>query len=155
MRLISNYAVLVVLVVTGVCCTRGDEGARKPRLLHAAATGEVAALVRARVAASGAAGRQLLVYVGAPWCEPCRHFKRALQKGQLDGALPRLDLLEFDLQRDRARLRAAGYASRMVPLFARPKVDGRASGRRIQGSVKGPGAVGNIVPRLRRLLATR
>ena len=50
-------------------------------------------------------------------------------------------------------LEAAGYTSQMIPLFMRPAADGRASGRQIQGSIKGPGAVAEITPRLRRLIA--
>ena len=62
-------------------------------------------------------------------------------------------LLEFDADLDQARLEAAGYTSQMIPLFMRPAADGQASGRQIQGSIKGPGAVAEITPRLRRLIA--
>ena len=91
--------------------------------------------------------------VGASWCEPCRRFHEAVTRGELDATFPTLRLLEFDLDRDQARLQAAGYGSRMIPLFEVPGPDGRASGRRIEGSIKGPGAVAEIVPRLRRILA--
>ena len=47
---------------------------------------------------------------------------------------------------------ADGYASEMIPLFALPAADGKASGKAIQGSIKGDGAVGNLVPRLIELL---
>jgi len=38
-------------------------------------------------------------------------------------------------------------------MFAKPGPDGRGTGRQIEGSVKGDGAVNEIVPRLRSLLA--
>jgi thiol-disulfide isomerase/thioredoxin len=97
-------------------------------------------------------GKVLIVYVGAPWCEPCVRFKAALKAGQLDGAFPKMRLLDFDRTRDEARLERAGYLSRLIPLFAIPDKSGRASDKQIEGSIKGPGAIGNIVPRLRRLL---
>ena len=43
----------------------------------------------------------------------------------------------------------------MIPLFALPGADGRASGKQIEGSVKGEAAVGEISPRLAALLARR
>ena len=97
-------------------------------------------------------GRQLLVYVGATWCEPCQRFKNALKKGELDTVFPTLRLLEFDRTQDESRLEDAGYISRLIPLFAIPGPNGHASGKQIEGSIKGEGAVGNIIPRLRRLL---
>ena len=43
----------------------------------------------------------------------------------------------------------------MIPLFCLPVLEkGTSSGKCIQGSVKGPGAVGNLVPRLKQLLAS-
>lgn len=111
------------------------------------------AVVRREAERARAAGRTLLVYLGAPWCEPCVRFHDAAKAGSLDAALPGLTLLEFDHDRDSDRLQAAGYAWRYVPLFARPEADGRASGRAIEGSIKGEGAVAQIVPRLRGLLA--
>lgn len=118
----------------------------------AAPGGEVQEIVRAEVARARGEGRRLLVYVGAPWCEPCQRFHDAAKAGQLDAAFPGLRLLEFDLDRDKDRLERAGYASRMIPLFALPRADGTASGEQIEGSIKGPGAVDQISPRLRALL---
>jgi hypothetical protein len=117
-----------------------------------AAPGEVAALVRDAAERARRDGRSLLVYVGATWCEPCRRFHDAASSGALDPTLGRLAMLEFDLDRDAERLAAAGYASRFIPLFAVPGADGRASARRIEGSIKGEGAVAEITPRLRALL---
>ncbi len=98
-------------------------------------------------------GRHLLVYVGAPWCEPCRRFHEAAARGDLDQAFPTLRLLEFDHDRDEARLERAGCISRLIPLFAKPDAAGRCSAEHIEGSIKGPGAVAEITPRLAHLLA--
>lgn len=117
--------------------------------------GDVPPIVRDASAAAAASGRGFLVYVGASWCEPCRRFHRAAEEGALDGALPKLMLLEFDLDRDRDRLVAAGYGSRFIPLFALASADGTASSHRIEGAIKGEGAVDFILPRLRELLTRR
>ncbi len=113
--------------------------------------GTVAEVVTAESAGTNA--DLLVVYVGASWCEPCVAFHDALAAGQLDRDLPGVRFLEFDLDRDQARLEADGYTSRYVPLFAIPGPDGRASGKQIQGGVKGSGAAANLVQRLRPLLA--
>jgi hypothetical protein len=119
----------------------------------APADGEVAPLVQKELLRAQRDRRQLLVYVGATWCEPCRRFHEAAVAGQLDAQFGALRLLEFDFDRDEPRLRAAGYVSQLIPLFAVPGADGRASGRQMEGSIKGPGAVAEIGPRLRALLA--
>ena len=102
---------------------------------------------------AAAEGAQLVVYVGAAWCEPCVAFHDALARGDLAGRLDGAVFLEFDLDRDQSRLAAAGYTSRLVPLFALPDAAGRASGAQIEGGVKGAGAVENLVGRLGPLLA--
>jgi thiol-disulfide isomerase/thioredoxin len=114
---------------------------------------EVRALVRAEMDRAKRDGRDLVVYVGAPWCEPCKRFHDAVNAGELDATFPGLRLLEFDQDRDEARLAAAGYASRMIPLFVVPARDGEGSELRFAGSVKGERAVEVIVPRLQTLLA--
>lgn len=125
-----------------------------PRLrFEPAPEGEVRALVRAFVARARAEGREPIVYVGATWCEPCRYFHAAAERGDLDGSLPALALLEFDRDRDGDRLDAAGYASRMIPLFVSPEPDGAPSARRMEGSIHGPGSPAEIVPRLLAILA--
>jgi hypothetical protein len=121
-----------------------------PRLVAAPPGGRVAEIVEAE--RGGGAG-QLVVYVGAAWCEPCVAFHEALLAGQLDADLAGVRFLEFDLDRDRARLEADGYSSRYVPLFALPGRDGRASGAQIEGGTKGPGAARQLVERLLPLLA--
>lgn len=119
---------------------------RLPPRAQAAGEGPADQIVRDATISAGDA--RLLVYVGATWCEPCVAFHDALARGDLAGRLDGVVFLEFDLDRDGARLRDAGYESRYVPLFALPAADGRASGRQIEGGIKGPGAVDNLVRRL-------
>lgn len=106
--------------------------------------GEVAEIVRKQAASGG----PLVVYVGATWCEPCVAFHEATTAGRFDRELAGVRFLEFDADRDRERLTAAGYASRLIPLFALPGPDGRASERRIEGGIKGPGAAEHVLRRL-------
>jgi len=124
----------------------------KLRLVEAP-DGNVESVVRDALAAARAAGRTLVVYVGATWCEPCQHFHQAAARGDLDAAFPRMTLLEFDLDRDRERLAAAGYVSKYIPLFALPGPDGAASGKHIEGGIKGDGAVANLSGRLEEMLS--
>ncbi len=124
-----------------------------PRIrFERAGPGELAPLVRAFAARAATEERRPLVYVGATWCEPCRYFHAAAERGDLDDALPRLALLELDLDVDGPRLVEAGYGSRMIPLFVVPDPDGRGSDRRIEGSIHGPGSPNEISPRLRAIL---
>ena len=118
----------------------------------AAGEGPVEELVEAARATTEPAGQQLVVYVGAHWCEPCQYFHDAVEAGSLDQAFPTLRLLEFDLDHDRDRLAKAGYSSRMIPLFVVPGPEGLAGPRRMEGGIKGPGAVDNISGRLGALL---
>jgi thiol-disulfide isomerase/thioredoxin len=128
-------------------------------IVEAPAAGDVAPIVRDAVArAKGApdgANGAFVVYVGATWCEPCQRFHHAAERGELDAAFPGMTLLEFDLDRDRDRLRAAGYTSKLIPLFALPADDGTATGKQVEGGIKGEGAVGFMVPRLQAILTTR
>jgi thiol-disulfide isomerase/thioredoxin len=131
-----------------------EAGARGDVEIVAVAPGseDVPSVVRRERAKAEASGRVLLVYVGASWCEPCTRFHRAVMAGHVRGQLPPTTLLEFDKDHDDDRLRAAGYASRLIPLFAVPATDGTASGKQIEGSIKGEGAVAEITPRLRGLI---
>jgi thiol-disulfide isomerase/thioredoxin len=113
----------------------------------------VDALVRSSLSAAQTTQRTLVVYVGATWCEPCQRFHHAAERGELDAVFPTVTLLSFDLDRDGERLAAAGYVSKYIPLFALPGPDGSASGKQIEGGIKGDGAVGNLVPRLQTLLS--
>lgn len=124
----------------------------RPEFILAPETGDVVELVLAELERARADDRQLLVYVGASWCEPCQYFHAAIEDGTLDDSLAGVRLLEFDLDRDRDRLLAAGYSSRMIPLFVVPRPDGRAGPRRMEGGVKGPAAVDNLRERLLALL---
>lgn len=109
--------------------------------------------VQQHVEEADASGRRVLVYVGATWCEPCQRFHKALESGQLDQELAGTHFIEFDADRDAVELRAAGYASKYIPLFSVPDQSGHASGRAIEGSIKGDDAVrANLVPRLLALL---
>lgn len=154
----------LVLVASTAACSKpapppsvdagaATESASGVRLVKAPSGDDVPALVLAERERARAEGRELLVYVGATWCEPCQHFHEAAKAGELDAAFPKLTFMEFDLDQDRDRLVRAGYRSELIPLFVRPGDDGRGTERKVQGSVKGKGAVANITPRLRALLA--
>jgi thiol-disulfide isomerase/thioredoxin len=147
---------VVALASLGVsaCDVRGGGGAAPPpEILGAPAEGELAPMVQREDARARGEGRRLVVYVGATWCEPCERFKKALAGGALDVELAGLRLLELDADRDQARLESAGCGSSYLPLFALPEADGRCSAReRLEGSIKGEGAVAEITPRLRRLV---
>jgi thiol-disulfide isomerase/thioredoxin len=133
-----------------VACRKDEAPApvARPRveLVEANPKGTVADAVKSQVGE-----RKVVVYVGAVWCEPCVAFHKAAQAGQLDDELGDVRFVEFDADRDGDRLAAAGYQSRMIPLFAIPRADGSASGKQIEGSRKDD-PIGAIVPRLRALL---
>ena len=96
--------------------------------------------------------RPALIYVGAEWCEPCKRFKAAAAAGELDADLPGLVLLELDHDRDEAALAAMGCTSRMIPLLAVPAAEGRCTDRRLEGAIKGEGAVAWMTPKVQALL---
>lgn len=127
--------------------------ARGVRIEHAPAGEDAAAVIRDERKRLAASGRDVVVYVGAKWCEPCQRFHAAAERGELDADFPNLTLLEFDLDVDRDRLVASGYRSELIPLFIVPDADGRPTSKRFEGSVKGDRAVSNIAPRLRMILA--
>ena len=135
-----------------VAAAEPTETSTGPHFVLAPEGGDVATLVVDERRRAQAAGRDLLVYVGASWCEPCTYFHAAAEDGSLDEVFPTLRLLEFDLDRDRDRLAAAGYESKLIPLFVVPDADGRAGPRRTEGGIKGPNAVQNLTPRLQALL---
>jgi thiol-disulfide isomerase/thioredoxin len=126
--------------------------ARGVRIVHAGPGEDASRVVVDERTRAKSDGRDLVVYVGAKWCEPCQSFHKAAQKGDLDADFPDLTLLEFDIDEDRERLATAGYVSQFIPLFVMPDAAGRASDKKFEGSVKGDGAVANIAPRLRALL---
>lgn len=97
------------------------------------AAGDAAAAIADEMSWAAADDRRAVVYVGAPWCEPCKRLKQALLAGELDKTLPGVRLLEFDNDLDGDRLRAAGYVWQLVPLLAIAGHDGRASGLQTAG----------------------
>jgi len=113
----------------------------------------VAPFIHAELLRARHAGQRVVVYVGASWCEPCQRFHKALASGQLDRQLAGVRFIDFDLDQSGKALARDGYRSEYIPLFAVPAEDGRDSGRQIAGSIKGPGAVDQIMPRLGRLVA--
>ncbi len=120
----------------------------------APARGALADIIGKEQTRARADGRKLLVYVGATWCEPCQYLKQAIKRGELDAEFAGLRLLEFDRDRDETRLREAGCLSRMIPLLARVNGTRCSSRARMEGSIKGPGAVAEMTPRLKALLAS-
>ncbi len=120
--------------------------------IKAPAGEDVATLVKRELERAQADKKRLLVYVGATWCEPCQRFHDAAVKGELDGVFPNVRMIEFDLDVDADRLARAGYASKMIPLFVVPTENGTGSDKRIEGSIKGEGAVMNLRTRIAPLL---
>jgi hypothetical protein len=120
--------------------------------IKAPAGEDAASVVKREIERAHIDKKRILVYVGATWCEPCTRFHDAAEAGQLDGVFPNLRLVEFDLDADGERLVRAGYASKMIPLFAIPTENGTGSGKQIEGSIKGEGAVVNLQNRLKPLL---
>ncbi|MFO0598706.1 MAG: thioredoxin family protein [Myxococcaceae bacterium] len=108
-------------------------------------------LVLEKMAAAKAENRTLLVYAGATWCEPCRRFHDAAEKGQLDAEFGDVDVLAFDVDVDNERLAYGNYDSELIPMVALPGPDGKA-GEKMSGGVKGDGALNDMVPRLKKLL---
>jgi len=96
--------------------------------------------------------KKLVIYVGATWCEPCQRFHEAANAGQLDAQFPDLRLIELDRDADDAILGGLACGSRLIPLFALPDPAGHCTDRRVEGGIKGEGAVAYIGPRLRTLL---
>lgn len=141
------------------CTPAADSGKpvapARPQLIAASAgRTDVAGLCAEELEKAHAQHAQLVVYVGAPWCEPCRRFHDALSAGQLDAAFPDVRFLEFNHDQSKDELTKAGYVSTLIPLFAIPNRDGTASQSRMEGSIKGDSAVAqNLVPRLKSLLA--
>lgn len=112
--------------------------------------GEVAPQLARRMAE--VKDRRLLVYVSATWCEPCRRFHEAVDRGELTGKLGPLDLVTFDAEPDAERLFMSGYEAQKIPAFTVPAADGRATTQHIEGGLSGEGAVADLVPRLLEVL---
>jgi len=151
---------VTVFIVASVACTKPQPTApaidpnATVRFVTAPMDGVVSTIMAAQLERSKTEHRRVLLYAGAPWCEPCRFFHEAVDRGELTGTLGAVDLVAFDAQADAERMLLSGYESQFIPLFALPNPDGKASGRHIEGSTKGPSAVGDdLVPRLKALLA--
>ncbi len=158
-----------MLVLSGVAACKSSDRAPAPERAQAKSTAHlasrpelvdgprnvdsVAPFIHAQVLDAKRKGQRILVYVGATWCEPCQRFHAALASGKLDRQLAGVRFVDFDFDQSGKALARDGYKSSYIPLFAVPAEDGRDSGRQIAGSIKGPGAVDQIMPRLRGLLA--
>jgi len=127
----------------------------RARAVSAPDRGEVAPIVRRAREQAAFRGQQLVVYVGATWCDPCQRFRGAIERSELDATFPGLVLLEFDSDRDGERLAAAGYAYRYIPLLALPRKDGTGSGKQVEGGIKGDGAVAVVTEKLKGLLGQK
>ena len=114
--------------------------------------GDGPAFIKAELARADREGKQLVIYIGAEWCEPCQHFHRAVERGELDKELANVRFLDFDFDKHGALLDQAGCQSKLIPLFARPTPDGKCGDKRTEGGVKGSGAVGDLMPRLKQIL---
>ncbi|HTL37994.1 MAG TPA: hypothetical protein VL326_32910 [Kofleriaceae bacterium] len=147
---------LAIIGVLAACeSTPSPPPAPKPHLelVEAPGAGDVVQIIRDAVTEATRDHKQLVVYEGATWCEPCRSFHDAAAAGQLDQAFGNLRVLVFDADRDGEALAQAGYRSELIPLFAIPRPDGTPSGKQIEGAIKGQDAVAQITPRLQKLLA--
>jgi thiol-disulfide isomerase/thioredoxin len=145
----------LLLVIALAGCQNGSSappGRGKLELIEAPPTTDIATYLAPLVARASGDQKTLVVYVGASWCEPCRHFHDAAAASQLDDRFGDLRIIAFDADRDAPALDTAGYRSSMLPLFALPNADGRASGKQFAGSIKGDGAVAQIAPNLRALV---
>lgn len=105
----------------------------KPVLLPATPQVALDIVLPRQLREAAAADQDVLIYVGATWCAPCRSFHDALLDGRFDALLPGVRFVEFDNDADGERLRAMGYRWTYVPLFARPRSDGSASGQQFGG----------------------
>jgi thiol-disulfide isomerase/thioredoxin len=133
--------------------TPASRARSKPAFVPGNPEGEIPPEVARHRHDAEAAGEEVLVYVGADWCEPCQRFHEAVERGELDDRLAGVRFVEYDADRDGDRLTAAGYDGRLIPRFAVPGADGRFGGRKIEGGTKGDGAVEHIMTRLDPLLA--
>lgn len=145
-----------LLVLALAACQQDPSAMEKPigklELVNAPKADDVAPLIATEYARAATDHKHLVVYLGAVWCEPCVKFHTAAERGELDGEFGDVRLLVFDADRDNEALERAGYKYDLVPMFALPAADGRASGKKIEGSIKGSKYVQEITPRLRALV---
>lgn len=165
-----NAAILLLLFAT-IACARSEQSKQSARATSTAArpralrphfneapitVSNVQPYLQEQISDAKLQHERVLVYVGASWCEPCQRFHHAVEQGELDELLPNTRFVEFDADVHTRALNEAGYSFSMIPLIAMPGPDGRASGRQLSGSIKGPDAVRrDLVPRLRALFDGR
>ena len=143
------------VIALAACQSSGskpDQPAGKLELVDAPKADDVAPVIAKEVARATGDHKQLIVYLGATWCEPCVKFHAAAARGELDRDFGNVRMLVFDADRDNEALQRAGYKYELVPLFALPGADGRSIDKQIEGSVKGANYVEQISPRLRALI---
>lgn len=148
----AQCAMIAWCVVASACSGRSRPAALELVDARPAVGEDVAPLIARELARAQRDHRRFLVYLGASWCEPCVRFHDAAAAGQLNATFGDVRMLVFDADRDGDALQRAGYRYRLIPLFAIPNADGSASGRQIEGSIKGAAAIDNIAPRLRDLV---
>ena len=101
-------------------------------------------------------GKQLVVYVGAIWCKPCKDFDAATKQPNFGSELDHIRLMKFDWDRHQTPLHRANYGSQYLPLFVVPGPDGKGSDKRFFGSrFKGQVGVEDLKKRLIELAAKR
>jgi len=155
--LLRSHAPRLLLLAMLLGCNRPGPATLHPHHVELvdAAGGPVDVVVRTSLAIARGDRRRVLVYVSAPWCEPCERFQAAVRAGKLDASFPDLRLLKFDHDRDSGRLAAAGYDGSFIPRFVVPGADGRGTAQRMEGGTKADDTVaGFIAPRLAELLGT-
>lgn len=131
----------------------GAQPIAKPELVSVAdGISDGPTFIKAELERAERDGRKLVIYIGAEWCEPCQHFHKAVEHGELDSELGNVRFLDFDFDKHGALLDQAACQSRLIPLFARPTPDGKCGDNRTEGGIKGSGAVGDLMPRLKRIL---
>src|SRR5262245_56118912 len=84
----------------GPAAQGAGKAAGRVEIVPAPAEGDAATVIAGEVSRAKKDGRDLVVYVGATWCEPCERFHKAAAAGEIDALFPTLRLLEFDRDRD-------------------------------------------------------
>lgn len=149
---IARCTVITACVLVGACGGRQRPGSLELIDAKVTANENVAPVIAREFARAKRDHKRFVVYLGATWCSPCVRFHDAAAAGELDEFFGDVRMLVFDADRDGEALQRAGYRYSLVPLFAIPNADGRASGRQIEGSIKGADAIQIIAPRLRELV---
>lgn len=151
---VARSATIAALVLVAACSGRQRPSALELVEAKTTAGQDVAPTIARELSRAQRDRKHFVVYLGASWCTPCVRFHDAAAAGELDSMLGDIRMLVFDADRDGDALQRAGYRYSLVPLFAIPNPDGRASGRQIEGSIKGADAIQIIAPRLRDLVDT-